>query len=64
MSTKNPKPSKSNTVAPDKWAALRIKERIVRADYKSLPHINSTMRAPYFGAELTYRGCPTPCPSS
>ncbi len=54
-----PKPALNTPVHPDKWAATRQRERI---EPKTIPHINSTMRAPYLGHELTHRGR-TPCPN-
>lgn len=45
----------SQPVQPQKWQATRQRERI---EPKTIPHINSTMRALYRGTELSYRGRP------
>ena len=53
MKTQKKPDTLANHMPHDKWTALREKERITRL---SVPHLNSTMRGLYRGAELKYRG--------
>ena len=54
--TKRKDITQSQPVNPDKWERQRQAERIALSEYKTVPHLNSTMRERYEGKELQYRG--------
>ena len=46
----------SQPITPDKWERQRQAERISLSEYKTVPHLNSTVGGRYEGKELSYRG--------
>ena len=46
----------AKTITPDKWERQRNAERISLSEYKTVPHLNSTVGGRYEGKELSYRG--------